>query len=137
MTFADFQPLIQSVIALAAAVMTGLIALYVPKAIAAFERRTGIQLTDQQRAAVRAAADTQAGIVETMLQQGAIKLADVTPGNPVMIQQAEAALARVPVAAKAQGTTPSAMAAVIVGQAETAPKPPSVLVVPQALPRAP
>jgi hypothetical protein len=114
-----FSDLLQAVATALGAVITFLVAHYAPRAIAAFETRTGIQLSDQQRAAVLNAAQTQAGIVETMIQQGAIKLADVTPTSPAMIDHAKQALARVPNAAAAQGTTPVAMAAIIVGKADT------------------
>lgn len=115
-----FGSLIEAIATGLVAVITYLVAAYTPRVIAAFEQRTGLQLTDQQRDAVIHAAQTQAGIVETMIQQGAMKLADVKPDNPLMIAHAKQALARVPEAASAQGTTPAAMAAIIVGKADTA-----------------
>ena len=122
MSMSDFAPLIQAVIALLAAVMTGLIGIYVPRAIAAFEARTHIALTDQQREAVRGAALTQAGIIETQLQQNILRLSQVRADSPEMLAAAKQALARVPQAAAAVGTTPAAMSAIIVGAADTSKK---------------
>jgi len=120
MSMSDFLPIIQALIAGAALAITALIGVLVPKAIAAFEARTHIALTDQQREAVRGAALTQAGIIETQLQQGLIKLSEVRLNSPEMMQAATSALARVPDSAKAVGISVPAMAAIIVGAADTA-----------------
>lgn len=131
MTAADFAPIFQALIAGVAMLLTGLIAVYVPKAIAAFEARTHIALTQQQREAIRGAAMTQAGLIETALQQGVLKLSQIRPDTPEMLAQARAALARVPESAAAVGTTPAAMSAIIVGNADTRPV---VLAVPKGVP---
>lgn len=124
MTAADFLPIIKALIASVALAITAIMGVLVPvlvsRAIAAFERRTGVILTAQQVAAVRDAAQTQAGIVETELQQGVLKLNDIAPGSPVMIAHAKEAMARVPEAAAAVGASPAALSAVIVGAADTA-----------------
>ncbi|HXI78183.1 MAG TPA: hypothetical protein VNH21_13660 [Steroidobacteraceae bacterium] len=119
MTTADFAPIFSALIAGCALAITGLIGVLVPRAIAAFERRTGVALTDQQRAAVMQAARTEAGMLETALQQGVVRLSQVTPTNGAMLDRATAALARVPEAAAAVGTTPAAMASIIVGATDT------------------
>ncbi len=119
MTMADFQPIIQAIIAGLGVAITALIGVLVPRAIAAFEARTHIALTDQQRAAIRGAAVTQAGIVTTQLQQRVLSLSQVRPDSPEMLMAARAALARVPEATAAVGTTPQGMAALIVGAADT------------------
>jgi hypothetical protein len=121
MTAADFAPIIQTIIAGIAAVIAALISIYVPKAIAAFEARTHIQLTDQQRSQVMSAASTAAGILETQLDQGALKLEHVTPTNPAILAQAQAAIARVPDAAAALNKTVPSMAETIVGLMDTKP----------------
>jgi len=118
----DFLPIIQALIAGAALAITALIGVLVPKAIAAFEARTHIALTDQQREAVRGAALTQAGIIETQLQQNILRLSQVRADSPEMLAAAKQALARVPQAAAAVGTTPAAMSAIIVGAADTSKK---------------
>lgn len=127
------DPIIQGFFAASATVITGVIALYVPRGIEAFEARTGVQLTDQERAAVLSAAQTEAGIIETRLQQGTLKLADVKTDSDAMLDHANAALARVPDSASTQGAggsplTPSAMAALIVGRVQTTPIPPVIVV---------
>lgn len=116
----DLAPIIQALIAGCALAITALIGVLVPRAISAFERRTGVQITDQQRAAVMQAMRTEAGMLETALQQGVVKLAQVKPDSPEMITRARAALARVPDAAAAVGTSPQAAAAILVGATDTA-----------------
>ena len=122
MTAADLAPIIQAITAGIAALIAALIAVYVPKAIAAFERRTGVQVTDQERAAVMGAVTTAAGLLQTKLDQGLIKISDITPASPEVQTAAQAALNRVPDSAANQGTTPSAAAAMIVARVDTSPK---------------
>ncbi len=130
MTAADFDPIIQSVIAGIGLAIAGLIGVYVPKAIAAFERRTGIQLTAQQQATVMGAAATGAGIIQTMLDQGRMKLEHVTVDNPTVRAEAAAAINRVPNAAAALDKSVPSMAATIVGLVDTTPKPAPVIPLP-------
>ena len=92
-----------------------------PRLIDAFEKRTGLIISEQNRTALDRAADTGAGLIETKLHQGILKIADVNPGNPVVQEIAKETLARVPTAAAAENTTPTAMAHVIVGRADTSP----------------
>lgn len=127
MSLQDFQPIFTALIAAVGAVIAAMVPIYVPRAITAFEAYTKIKLTDQQRAAVMQAAQTEAGIVETKLQQGALHLSEVTPSSPAMLVAADAALARAPVSAAAVGTTPAEMAAIIVGAADTTKAAPSPL----------
>lgn len=115
-------PIIQALIAGIALVMTTLIGIYVPKAIAAFEARTGIHLTDQQRAQVMGAAVTGAGILRTKLDQGVLQLEHIAVTNPDVLAEAQAAIDRVPVAAGALGKSVPSMAATIVGLLDTTPK---------------
>jgi hypothetical protein len=131
MIAADFAPIIQAVIAGIATVITGLIAVYVPRGIAAFEARTQVHITDQERAAIMSAVTTGAGILQTKLDQGILRIGDITPDNKTVVAEAAAALNRVPTAAGNQGTTTSAAAAMIVARVDTSPKPP-VAVVPVA-----
>lgn len=126
MTAADWQPIIQAIIALIAAVFTGLIGIYVPRAIAAFEKRTGVAVTDQERAAIQGAITTAAGILQTKLDQGVIKIADITPSSAAVVGEANKALDRVPTSAANQGTTPAVAAAMIVARVDTSPRAPVV-----------
>jgi hypothetical protein len=120
-TTSIFDPIIQAVIAAIALALTTLIGIYVPKGIAAFEKRTGVDLTTQQTAGVMQAAQTGAGILETQLAQGAIKLEHLTPTNPVVVEQAQKAIARVPVYAAAIDKTVPSMAETIVGLVSASP----------------
>ena len=72
----------QPIIATAGAVITGLLAYYVPKALAAFEARTGIVLSAQQKDTIRGAVKTAAGQIETLIDQEVMSVADVRLKTP-------------------------------------------------------
>ena len=90
-----------------------------PKAFAAFETRIGIQLTDQQRATVLGAVRTAAGMIETMLDQGSMRLAHVDVANPAVRAEAANAINSVPKAAAALNMTVDGAARMIVGAVNT------------------
>lgn len=123
---AAFASLVQAVLAAVAVLLGTLITIYVPRAIAAFEQMSGAALTAQQQETVMTAARTGAGILETMLDQGAVKLEHIKPDNPAVRAQAAAAIARVPTAAAALNKSIPSMAETIVGLVDTSPKPPVV-----------
>jgi hypothetical protein len=127
MTAALLSQLIQSLMALIGLVLTTLIGIYVPRAIAAFERKTGVIETDQQRAAIMSAVTTAKGLLETQIDQGLLKISDIRPDSPVIQQAAAQALDRVPQAAAAQGTTRDTMTKLIVARVDTSAKPVVVL----------
>src|ERR1700722_16485587 len=81
-TLVDLSAIVQPILAVIGATIAGLFAIYAPKALAAFEKRTGVQLTDQQRAVVLGAVKTAAGVVETKLDQGVMQVAHVDVSNP-------------------------------------------------------
>lgn len=133
MSTLDLTPIVQPILAALGLVITGLLGVYVPKAISAFEKRTGIMLTDQQRATMLGAVQTAAGVLETDLDKGALKVAHISVSNPAVLAQASAAIAAVPVAAAALGVTPDSVARMIVGAVDTASHSPTpVVVVPVA-----
>jgi hypothetical protein len=129
MTASDWDLIIRD----GAMVMTTII---IPFAIWAYQQRTGVQVTDQQRAAVNATVATAAGIIQTQIDQGLLKVADVHADYPAIQQQAVAALKRVPDSAASQGTTLATIADKIVATVDTSPKPP-VVVMPAIAPAAP
>lgn len=110
----DWSPLISA----GALIVTSVL---VPMAIAAYQKRTGIALTDQQRAAVQGSLATAAGLVETLIDRGKLAVADVRPDHPAIVEAAVAALQRVPDAAAAQHVSPTAAAEIVVGRVRTAP----------------
>lgn len=116
----DLTPIVQPIIATAGMVLTTLLAIYVPKALAAFIARTGIVLTDQQRAQVLGAVQTAKGMIETKLDQGALNAAHITIANGDIRAEAAAAIAAVPHAAAALGMTEAGVARMIVGAVDTA-----------------
>lgn len=100
---------------------SGLLAsVVIPWAIMAYQRRTGVQITEQQRQAVYNALDTAKGLLETRIDQGRLAVHEVAHDHPEVIEAAQAALARVPNSAAAQGMTTEAAAAIIVGRMDTA-----------------
>jgi hypothetical protein len=129
----DLSPILTPLTQIAGIAITGLLAIYIPKALAAFQARTGIQLTDQQRATVLGAVQTAAGNLETKLDQGVIKVAQINVNNPAIQAQAQAAINAVPDAMKALNMTPDSVARMIVGKADTGshgPQPTPVVVAP-------
>ena len=119
-TLVDLYAIVQPILAVIGATIAGLIAIYVPKAIAAFEKRTGIELTEDQRKTMIGAVQTAAGMVETKLDQGAMQLAHVNVANPQIRAEATAAINAVPVAAAALGMTVDGVSRMIVAATDTA-----------------
>jgi hypothetical protein len=116
----DLSTIVQPLLAVIGAVISGLLAIYVPRALAAFQERTGIQLTDQQRATVLGAVRTAAGVIETNLDKGVMRVDHVEVANPIVRAEAVAAINAVPVAAAALNMTVDGVARMIVGAADTA-----------------
>src|ERR1019366_10043242 len=115
----DLTPSVQPILAVIGAVIAGEIAIWVPKAIAAFSARTGIILTAQQKDTVRGAVQTAAGMIETKLDQGALNHARVNVGDDAVRAEAAAAISAVPVAAAALGMTVDGVSRMIVGAVDT------------------
>lgn len=114
---------LQSVEAVFAAVILGLISIYVPKLLAAFTARTGVQISAAQVASVQGAAVTGAGILQTKIDQGILSIGHITVGDPAVVEEAAAAIARVPDAAAAINKSPTSMAETIIGLVDTTPRP--------------
>jgi hypothetical protein len=119
----DLSVIFQPILAVAAAVIAGLLAIYVPRALAAFQARTKIQLTDQQRATVLGAVRTAAGMSETKLDQAAMWVSHVEVSNPTVRAEAAAAINAVPLAAAALNMTVDGVSRMIVGAVDTAAHP--------------
>jgi hypothetical protein len=130
----DFlQPVLQTLMAASATVVTTLVAIYGPRAIAALEQRTNTQFSEQQRSVILGAIDTAAGVLQTKLDQGILKVGDVSPINPSVLEQASQAINSVPAAMAFHGQTISSVARMIVGAVDTTPRPaipPNLQVVP-------
>jgi hypothetical protein len=123
MTGADWGPIVQAVIAAIAMAFTTLAGIYIPKVLAAVERQTHIALTDQERAAIQSAVTTAAGLIQNKLDQGVLRPRDITPGNLAVVDETIRALATVPNAAAAQGTTLETASAMVASRVDIAPKP--------------
>lgn len=118
-----FQMALQSLDAVMATVILGLISIYVPRAMAAFEKRTGVQISAAQQATVLGAATTAAGILQTKLDQGVLQIGHISVNDPAVVAEAIAAIARVPDAAEATEKSTVSMAETIVGLVDTTPRP--------------
>ena len=115
----DLSPIVQPILAVIGTVIASLLAIYIPRAIAVLQARTKIQLTDQQRATVLDAVRTAAGMIETRLDQGAMRVAHVDVANPTIRAEAAAAIDAVPLAAAALNMTVDGVARMIVGAVDT------------------
>lgn len=80
-----------------------------------FQKRTGIKLTDQQKAAVYQAGETAKGIFMARLTTGSAQIADAHSDSVLIQLLASKAIASVPDSAKAQGVTHDQMARIITG----------------------
>lgn len=116
----DLSVIVQPILAVIGAMIAALLGIYVPKALAAFQARTGIILTENQRQTVLGAAQTAAGIIETRLDQGVLKVAHVDIENASVRMLASQALDDVPKAAAAMNMSVDGMAKIIVGAVDTA-----------------
>lgn len=121
----DLSPIIQPCLEVAGLVLGAIITTYIPKALAAFQARTGIALTDQQRAVVLGAVQTGAGELETMIDQKALTVDRIHVDNQAVLVKAQAALAAVPVAMQALGMTEAGVAKMIVAKVDTGSRTPA------------
>jgi hypothetical protein len=118
-TTLDLSAIVQPILAVIGTVIASLLAIYVSRAITVLQARTNIQLTDQQRAAVLGAVRTAAGMIETRLDQGVMRVAHVDVANPAIRAEAAAAINAVPKAAAALNLSVDGVARMIVGAIDT------------------
>jgi len=123
MTGADWAPIAQAIIGAVGIVITTLAGIYIPRVLAAVEKRTHIALTDQERAAIQSAVVTAAGLVQNKLDTGVLRPRDITPGNAVVMAETDRALASVPGAVAAQGTSLETASAMVAARVDIVPKP--------------
>jgi hypothetical protein len=116
----DLSPILTPIFQVVGIAVSGIIAIYIPKALAAFQARTGIQLTEQQRATVLGAVQTAAGTLETKLDQGVVNVAQIHIEDASVREQAQKAINAVPNAMASLGMTPDSVARMIVGKVDTA-----------------
>lgn len=113
----DWTPIFQGLASAMGLVITGLAGIYVPRAIAAYERAANVKLTDQQKAAVYAAVETDANLLKAQVLNGLVPLEHATsPKSPAVQAAAVSAMNRVSGSAQAQGTTSVDMQQMIAGK---------------------
>jgi len=115
----DLQSILQPILEVIGLTIAGIITAYLPKAIAAFEARTGVQLSAQQKDTIRGAVQTAAGEIETQIDQKVLSVANVKISDPAIQAKAQAAISAVPGAMSALGMTPASVAKMIVGATDT------------------
>ena len=111
--------IMQPIFAAIGTVIAAVLVVTAPRALAVFQDQTKIQLTDQQRTTVLGAVRTAAGLIETALDQGAMRTAHVDITNPAVRAEAVNAMKAVPTAAAALNMTVDGMARMIVGAVDT------------------
>ncbi len=111
----DWTPIIQATGEIVVALIGAFGVVLANKAIAAFEARTHVQLTEQQRAAVLGAVQTAAGMVKLELTKG-MPIAAVHENNTAIQAIATKATAGVQESIAALGVTPEGLAKMIVGK---------------------
>jgi hypothetical protein len=116
----DLSPITQPILTVLGTIITGLLVVYIPKALNVLQKWTGVQLTEQQRQTILGAVQTAAGKIETKLDQNVLSVSHITVDNPTIRQEAQAAIAAVPTAAAALGMTEDGVARMIVGKVDTA-----------------
>jgi hypothetical protein len=83
------------------------------------QRNTGLHVTDQQRASIKAAAQTAAGQIETMIDQGIMSVSEVHEDHPKLLSVVRSAMARNPEAVAGQAVTEPHLAQMVVGLVDT------------------
>lgn len=128
----EWAPLIQALTQL-------ILVVVIPWGVWEFRKRTGLEATDQQRRAMTTAAETVTGLVQTKLDTGELKIADIAPENPTIHRLAAEAIERLPVAtAGAEKMIGSDELAIIAAsRVNTTPPAPPLIVAPLAVPSEP
>lgn len=116
----DLATIVQPVLATVGVVITALLSVYIPKGFSLLQVKTGLTFTDQQRTAFLGAVQTGAGILETELDKGALKIAHINISNPAVLAQAQAVINATPQAAAAFGMTVEGTARMLIGKVDTA-----------------
>lgn len=111
----DWAPVIQPIVEIAVTLIGAFGVVLARQAIAAFEARTHVQLTEQQRATVIGAVQTAAGMVKLELAKG-LPLSEVHPSSSAIQAIASTATAGVMESIAALGVTPEGVAKMIVGR---------------------
>jgi hypothetical protein len=133
-TAVNLQPIIQPILEVIALVIASLIATYIPKAIAAFEKRTGVQIAAVQQTALVQAVQAAAGTVETRIDQKIMAVSEVHIDNPAVRTLANEAITNAGAIAGETGLTEAGVARMIVGATQTAPRCPAPLAVAAPVP---
>lgn len=139
---ADWVPVFLAFISLLGVIVTGLFAIYTPKAVAAInaqaeaqQAQTQVQVVTQERAAVYRAAETLTGTLQAKFNAGQITPDDLHHDNPEILADAAVAIVPVQPAAANQDVTVADLARLAVARVDTAPKAP-IIVTSTALPPA-
>jgi hypothetical protein len=111
----DLTPITTPLIETAAAFLTLCAPILLTRAIAAFEARTNITLTQQQQDTLRAAEQTAVGLIQVEMTKGNLALADLDVNSPTVRKAVAYLDTTVPTALRAFGYSPDTMATKLVG----------------------
>ena len=115
----NIAPFLQPILSTLGLIIAGLIASYIPKAIAAFETYTSLKIDDHARAALVQAVQAAAGTVETRIDQKLMSVAQVHVANPAVRALAQEAIDNASAVSASVGVTSEAVARMIVGATDT------------------
>lgn len=115
-TSIDLSPIMTPILQVLGAVLAVVLPALAGWALTIFQKRTGITLTDQQRASVLGAVGTSSGILMTKLANGVKPLETIQVSDPEVVAEANRILASVPEAVASLGVTQETVANMIVGK---------------------
>lgn len=112
----DLAPILNPLLQVIGAVLAVALPALAGWALMIFQQRTGITVTDQQRATILGAVATSSGILMTKLAKGAKQLDTIEVNDPEVAAEANRIIAAVPAAVTALGVSPETIATMIVGK---------------------
>lgn len=112
----DFSLFTQSLVNVAGLVVTTAVPIFVAWGITAFQKRTGVLIDDKNRQAIQDSLSTATGTLILSVSKGNTNLNEIVASNPLVQDVARQAIAAVPMATAAIGTTVDQAARIIVGR---------------------
>lgn len=139
-TIVSIQSILQPVVEVVFSVAGVMFVRYMPRLFNNIDAHLGIKLTDQQKSTINDGAKVAGGIIETMIDQGIMKVNQVHITNPTIRDKAQEIIAAAPKAALDLGLSVNSVASMIVSQVDTGSRTPvdtAPIVVPVPVPAAP
>ena len=115
-------PMLDAITTALEAIITALAIWGARRIVMALDDRNSLDAMGKAQQTVLGAAKTAAGIIQTKLDQGVLKISEIGVENPAIIAEAKAALARVPDAVALTDKSRASMAETVVGLVDTSAK---------------